>query len=147
MAFAFLSRFKKKKRPKVGLGVFVVKDGKILMGKRKNAHGEGTWSLPGGHLEMNEEVEDCARRETLEEAGIHIKNIKRTTFTNDVFDSEKKHYITLFVVAEHDSGSVKVMEPHKCEQWDWFSWENLPEPLFLPLQNLLKQGFNPVRYL
>lgn len=33
-------------RPKVGVGVAIIKDGKVLLGKRKNAHGEGTWSFP-----------------------------------------------------------------------------------------------------
>ena len=63
-------------RPKVGVGVFVLKDGKILMGKRKGAHGEGSWSLPGGHLEFNESWDMCAVRETMEETGVTIKNIR-----------------------------------------------------------------------
>ena len=37
-------------RPKIGVGIIVIKDGKILFGKRKNAHNEGSWSFPGGHL-------------------------------------------------------------------------------------------------
>jgi len=41
-------------RPKVGVGVIIVKNNKILFGKRKNAHGEGSWSFPGGHLEFKE---------------------------------------------------------------------------------------------
>ena len=85
-------------RPKVGIGVFVFKDGKILLGKRRNAHGEGSWSLPGGHLEFNEELEDCAQREVMEEAGIKIKNIRLSTITNDKFEKEGKHYITIFMV-------------------------------------------------
>jgi 8-oxo-dGTP diphosphatase len=35
------------------------------------------------------------------------------------------------------------MEPNKCEKWDWFEWDKLPEPLFLPTINQLKLGFNP----
>ena len=62
-------------RPKVGVGVIIIKDGKVLLGKRKNAHGEGSWSFPGGHLEFNEELFDCAKREVLEETGIKIKNL------------------------------------------------------------------------
>ena len=58
------------KKPRVGIGVFVLKDGKFLLGKRKSSHGEGSWSFPGGHLEFNEELEDCTRREVMEEAGI-----------------------------------------------------------------------------
>ena len=130
-------------RPKIGVGVIVIKDNKVLLGKRKNAHGEGSWCFPGGHLEFNEEIEDCAIREVKEETSIEIKNIRRGTFTNDIFEKEGKHYVTLFVIADYSSGKVKVMEPEKCEKWEWFKWDKLPQPLFIPIQNLLKQKFNP----
>jgi len=57
----------------VGIGVFVVRDGKILLGKRKNAHGEGTRCLFGRHLEYGESWEDCVRREIAEEIGVKVK--------------------------------------------------------------------------
>jgi len=130
-------------RPKVGVGVIIRKNNKILLGKRKNAHGSGSWSFPGGHLEFNEHVEDCARREVLEETGIHIKNIRLGVYTNDIFEKEGKHYITIYVLCDYDSGELKIMEPEKCEKWEWFEWSRLPEPLFVPLQNLVKLNFNP----
>jgi len=83
--------FSKDRRPKVGVGVIVMNDGKVLMGKRKGAHGEGTWSFPGGHLEFGETLEACALREVAEEVGVNISDIKPATFTNDFFDSEEKH--------------------------------------------------------
>jgi 8-oxo-dGTP diphosphatase len=131
------------KRPKVGLGVVVIKDGKILLGKRMNSHGEGTWCYPGGHLEYGESWEECARRETREETGIEIKNVRFGTATNDIFTTEDKHYITICMIADYDSGEEKIMEPEKCEEWEWFAWDNLPEPLFLPIVNQLKAGFDP----
>jgi 8-oxo-dGTP diphosphatase len=79
----------------------------------------------------------------MEETGIKIKNLKLTTFTNDIFEKEGKHYVTLFVISDFDSGKLELKEPEKCEQWDWFSWNELPEPLFLPIKNLLSQEFNP----
>ena len=109
-----------KNKPQIGIGVIVVKDGKVLLGKRKNAHGEGSWSFPGGHLEFNETWKECARRETFEETGILIKNIRFATATNDIFLMEKKHYIILMMVCEYASGKVKVKEHDKCEIWDWF---------------------------
>lgn len=133
------------KRPKVGVGVFVLKDGKFLLGKRKNAHGEGSWALPGGHLEFNEELEECSKREVMEEAGVNIKNIRFATITNDMFKEEDKHYITIYMLSDYDNGEVKIMEPHKCEKWDWFDLENLPAPLFLAMQNLMKKKFNPFK--
>ncbi|MFH1620774.1 MAG: NUDIX hydrolase [Patescibacteria group bacterium] len=130
-------------RPKIGIGVIIIKDGKVLLGKRKNAHGDGSWSFGGGHLEFNESWQDCARREVTEETGIKIKNLRFATATNDIFEKEGKHYITIFMLADYASDEVRVMEPEKCERWEWFTWDNLPQPLFLPIQNLLKQGFNP----
>ncbi|MEI6842907.1 MAG: NUDIX hydrolase [bacterium] len=132
------------KRPRVGVGVIVIRDNKVLLGKRKGSHGEGTWSFPGGHLEFFETIEDCARRELAEETGLRLVCIGRSTFTNDMFVAEGKHYITIFVQAYYyTGGEPMVKEPDKCEGWEWFEWEHLPEPLFLPIQNLKKSAFNP----
>jgi len=60
-----------------------------------------------------------------------------------VFEKEAKHYVTLFVVADTPSGEPETREPGKCEAWRWFSWSDLPEPLFLPLATLRAQGFVP----
>ena len=129
------------KRPSVGIAVIVIKDKWVLLGKRKNAHGSGTWAFPGGHLEFNESIEDCAKREVLEETGIQIKNMRCGPYTNDIFTDENMHYITLFVIAEYHSGTLVVREPHKCEKWGWFKWPPDVQPFFLPITNLLKLDF------
>lgn len=136
---------REEKFPKVGIGVIIRKDGKVLMHKRIGSHGANTWSFPGGHLEFNESLENCSIREVEEEAGIKIKNIKFGALTNDIFKEEGKHYITIFMVADWDSGIPEIKEPDRCLAWDWFSWDNLPQPPFIPLQNLLNQGFDPFK--
>ena len=133
------------KRPKVGVGVAVIKDGKVLLGKRKNAHGEGTWSFPGGHLEYQETWADCAIRETLEETGLSIKNVRFGTVTNDIFYKEQKHYVTIIMLSDYESGELRLMEPEKCEKWEWFTWDNLPDALFVSIENLLKDNYNPFK--
>tara|TARA_Y100000310_G_C19992848_1_gene494906 strand:+ start:60 stop:470 length:411 start_codon:yes stop_codon:yes gene_type:complete len=129
--------------PRVGIGVILIKDGKILVGKRKNSLGDGTWSFPGGHLELNESIEECAKRELREETGLELKNILLGPVTNDIFEEEKKHYLTLYLIAEHDSGEPTVLEPDSCSEWKWVDWYNMPKPLFLPLENLLNKGYSP----
>ncbi|MFZ2049049.1 MAG: NUDIX domain-containing protein [Minisyncoccia bacterium] len=129
--------------PKVGVGVIIIKDNKVLLGKRKGSHGEGTWAFPGGHLEFGETLEECAKREISEEIGIEIDNIKQATFTNDVFVKESKHYLTAYVTADYISGEVKILEPNKCDEWRWCEWDKIPEPRFIPLENLLKQEYSP----
>lgn len=122
--------------PKVGVGVLVIKDSKILLGKRRNSHGSGAWAPPGGHLEFGESFEDCAKREVLEETGLKVLSIRNFGFTNDVFVRENKHYVTIFMLVDSFMGEPQVLEPQKCEGWSWFDLDSLPEPLFTSLKNL-----------
>ena len=138
----FLERTDRVKRPRVGIGILVIKDEELLLGKRQGIHGNREWAPPGGHLEFGESIEDCARRELLEETGIQITNLKYGPFSNDIFVDEDKHYVSLFVIAEYLSGSVELKEPDKCSEWKWFCKGDLPEPLFLPLRNVFAQGFS-----
>ncbi len=133
-------------RPKVGLGVYIRKNGKILLGKRIGSHGANSWCPPGGHLEFGESFEECVKRETLEETGIKIKNISFLGITNDIFKKEKKHYVTIAMIADYSSGVVKIMEPKKCLKWEWFSVDKIPDNLFLPTKNLLKQSINLAKF-
>lgn len=134
-------------RPLVGVGIAIIRNGKILLGKRKNAHGEGEWAFPGGHLEYGEEVEVCARREAIEETGLKLGKCVVGPYTNSVFHSRGKHYVTLILIAESPVGEAINREPEKCEYWEWFDWNNLPSPLFLPLRTLVENNFNPLDYL
>lgn len=125
-----------KERPKIGIGVAVIKDQRVLLGKRIGAHGEGDWAFPGGHLEFGETPAECAQRELLEEAGLAATRMISGPWTNDIFCGTK-HYIKLFMIVTQFTGEPRVLEPHKCENWEWFAWENLPQPLFAPIQSLM----------
>lgn len=121
-----------------------MKDNKVLLWKRKWAHWQWTWQFPWGHLEFMENLEECAKREVLEETNLEIKNVSFVTITNDFFTEDNKHYITIFMKSTYDSWDLKNMEPHKCESWEWFDWNNLPYPLMIPINNFLKQNINPL---
>ena len=127
---------------RVWVGVIIIKNEKVLLLKRINSHGDLTWCFPGWHLEFWESWEDCAKRETKEETNLEIKNIEFAWVTNDFFEEENKHYNTIFMTWEYSSGEFKNLEPHKCETLDWFDFDNLPKPLFLPIENLLQQDKN-----
>jgi 8-oxo-dGTP diphosphatase len=126
---------------RVGVGVFVFKDGKFLMQQRKGAHGSGTWSPPGGHLEFGESFEETARREVEEETGLRIKNIRFGAVTNDHFADEKKHYVTIWMISDYESGTEYITEPDKCVGQAWHTFDDLPSPLFLPWKELLASDF------
>ncbi len=129
------------KAARVGVGVFVFKDGKFLIQQRQGAHGAGSWSVPGGHLEFGESFEDTARREVMEETGIAIKNVHFGAVTNDYFEAEDKHYVTIWMVSDWDSGEARIVEPDKCLAQKWITFGELPVPLFLPWDQLLVSEF------
>jgi 8-oxo-dGTP diphosphatase len=130
-------------KPQVGVGVLVLRDGLLLLGKRRGSHGAGTWSAPGGGLEFGETLEACADRELLEETGLRASALELGPYSNDVFRADGRHYLTVFVVARGITGTPQNLEPDKCEGWAWFAWDNLPSPLFAPLQTLLAIGWRP----
>lgn len=119
---------------RVGVGAFVLesaqtppKNPRFLIGKRINAHGSGTYALPGGHLEFGESPEQCAARELLEETGLKAKNVRFLTATNDYMPADHKHYITMLMVCarENDEDQPEDLEPENCEGWEWVSWDQL----------------------
>ena len=121
--------------PKIGIGIIIFKEGKILLGKRKGSHGEGEYQSPGGHLDYMESFEESARRELAGECGIEIDNIRFQCIAN-VKEYAPKHYVLIGFTAEWVSGEPQILEPEKCESWDWYDLDNLPSPLFatIPLQ-------------
>lgn len=134
----------KETKPRVGIGIMIFKDGKVLLGKRKGSHGAGEYAFPGGHLEYMESFEACALREIAEECGIKIKNL-RFQFLANLKDYPPKHYVHIGLMADWESGEPKVLEPEKCESWDWYNLDNPPAPLFKGPEHsfrLYKQGLN-----
>ncbi len=111
------------------------------MGKRKGAHGSGTWSVPGGHQEFGESPAQTAAREAKEETGVHIKNIRFGAITNDFFRRDGKHYLTVWMLSEYKSGTPHITEPNKYIDLDWRDFASLPKPLFFPWKQLLASPF------
>ena len=127
----------------VGVACFIFKNGKFLLLQRHGSHGEGTWAVPGGHLEFGETFEETAQREVKEETGLEIANIRFGAVTNDRFVKEDKHYLTVWMLSEWRSGEEIITEPEKCLRQAWFTFDDLPEPLFVSFSNLLSSNFFP----
>lgn len=138
------------KKPTAGAGVIVLKDNKVLLGKRNEdpakadslLHGEGTWTLPGGKLDFREDIVDCAAREAYEETGIKINKgkLKLISVTNDVV--EDAHFVTIGFVCDDFEGEPRVMEPDEITEWKWFDLDNLPHPMFFPSEKMIKNFIN-----
>lgn len=128
---------------KVGVGVIILDDDKILLGHRVNnykdtggIHEPDSWTLPGGKQEYDETIIDCVKRETLEETNLEIDDISVFGASDDI--SIDRHFITLYAFAERYSGDIKVMEPDKIDEWKWFELNNLPSNLYSPSEKEIK---------
>lgn len=131
------------KKVGVGFGVMVLREGKLLLGKRHDdpekasslLNGAGTWTMPGGKLDFGETLEEGAARELLEETGIVLRKLKVICLNQDII--ETAHFITVGMLAESFSGDPKVMEPNEITEWSWFDLDKLPEPLYFPSKKIL----------
>ena len=124
-------------RTRIGVGVMIIKDGKVLLGKRKGSHGSGEYAWPGGHLEYMESFEECAKRETMEESGMEIHNVRFLRLGN-LKQYAPKHYVDIGLIADWKSGEPEVREPQKMEGWGWYDTDKLPEPLFSTIPSYLE---------
>lgn len=133
-----------KKKVGAGLGVLILKDNKILLGKRhtnpnkadSELHGEGTWTMPGGKLEFGESFEEGAKREVFEETGLELGKIEVICVNND--KNDHAHFITIGLFSDDFIGEPKVMEPDEITEWQWFGLDNLPDQIFFPSVNVLE---------
>jgi len=128
------------KRPKVGVGIIILKDGKFLLGHRKKKDGGFHWSIPGGKIEYGESFRDTAIREVVEETGLEVEILdnKPLVVTNDIYS--EGHYVTLFLRARYISKEPELKEPQTFKEWRWLSIDDLPDTLSSTVKNLVNSG-------
>ncbi len=139
------------KKVGAGLGVILIKRGKILLGRRhpdpdkadSAFRSAGEWSLPGGKLDFGETFEEAAIREVKEETGIVISSPEVISVHN--CKNKHAHFMTVGLISKKWKGEAKVMEPDEMVEWGWFSLKKLPYPRYFPsfmvIENFLKKKF------
>ncbi|MHA1932262.1 MAG: NUDIX hydrolase [Promethearchaeota archaeon] len=103
-------------RPHVGVGILLVRDKHLLLVKRKYNPDAGYWSIPGGHLDLGEEVEKAAEREGFEETGFKVEVTKLAGIIDKImYDRDMKieyHYVLLnFFVEQIDGDKTQAPTP------------------------------------
>ena len=128
--------------PRIGTAVWIIHEGKVLLGKREKGSQVGTWCVPGGAVDMFETPTDGAAREVFEETGLVVGRPRLMAVMNDVDAERGTHWVTLQFVAAYEGGMPRDAEG-EIGNWAWFAGESLPEPLFVPTRNFVKNGYNP----
>jgi 8-oxo-dGTP diphosphatase len=126
---------------KVGLGLVLIKDGRVLLSPRKLPNnGLGEYGGPGGSLEPGESFEECVRRELAEECGsdVRITNLRMLCAINYRGGQSQTHWVGVGFAADYVSGDIVLTEPDKHGSWEWYDSDNLPTPLYWPITKYLE---------
>lgn len=115
--------------PKVGVGVLIMKEGKLLLVQRVMAPEIGKWSIPAGYLDYGEDPQETAVREVLEETNLTVE----ITGLVDVYYNPKARSqggASVFILyrAKLLGGNLKAGDDAKAAQF--FGPEELPEIAF-----------------
>lgn len=132
------------RRPLLQVGGSVVcvnRQGEVLLQRRRDNH---CWCYPGGSVELDEVVEDAARRELMEEMGICAGRMRLW----GVFSGPDTHYVypngdevsCVDIVYECREWTGEMApDPGEVEEWGWFAPDDLPKPLSPPTEKILLQ--------
>ena len=105
-----------------------LREGRVFLAKRQGAHGEATWASAGGHLELGESLEECARREALEELGVTVGHLRFLCVSNII--AYGKHYLDVEFLGDIGDQEPVLAEPEAFSQAGWYALDGLPQPLF-----------------
>ncbi|MDQ3099598.1 MAG: NUDIX domain-containing protein [bacterium] len=99
-------------------GVYLIRDNKVLFLVREKKHDtrhiQGIYLPIGGHVELGEEIEECAKREVFEESGVNVKSVelKGILFIRGQASGETDIIVTVFTSTDFEGEPVSGNEGH-----------------------------------
>jgi 8-oxo-dGTP diphosphatase len=111
--------------------VFTVSEGKplLLLINRKNDPYKGMWAIPGGFLEMDEELEDAVARELEEETGLTGVHLEQMHTFGTIGRDPRGRQITVVYMGIVDENNTKIKAGDDAAQAKWFDIDNLPKDI------------------
>lgn len=126
--------------------VFFIRDDKILLLRRLNTgYEDGNYGLPAGHIEDNETLREGTCREIAEEVGIHLKP-QDISLVHTMHRKQDDIRVDFFFRINNWRGNPKNMEPHKCDDLQWFPLHKLPTNTILYIRQAIINFENKIVY-
>lgn len=129
-------------KPPIAAAV-VVRDGRVLMVRRRVAEGALSWQFPAGAVEPGETPTDAAERETLEETGLTVRGDRLLGSRVHPATGRAMTYTLCAAVA----GEAKVADDEELDAVAWVGLAELadlvPAGLFEPVRAHLEQVLDP----
>ena len=124
------------KRPSITVDGVIIKNGKILLVKRKNEPFKGRWALPGGFVEYGETVEKAVLREVKEETGMDAKIKKLVGVYSDPARDPRGHTISIVFLLEGKGDAIAGDDAIEAK---FFDLNELP-PLAFDHEKIIKDA-------
>ncbi|WP_182085467.1 NUDIX domain-containing protein [Aureimonas sp. ME7] len=118
--------------PRLGAGAAIVRGGKLLLIRRRNAPEPGHWGLPGGKVDLFETAAAAAEREILEETGIRVEATELLCNVDQIDRDAGTHWFAPVYFITEFVGEPTIVEPNKHDGLDFFPLDDLPSPLTAP---------------
>jgi len=119
-------------------GALVVRDGRVLLGRRAVEPGRGCWDIPGGFLNPWEHPSEAAVREVREETGLDVRLTRLLDIVIDTYH-DRDYTLNLYWVGEILGGQERAADD-LCEL-RWFTPDELPGELAFPHCALVLQAW------
>ena len=107
--------------PRVGVGGVVIEEGKVLLVRRGSEPMQGEWSLPGGLVELGEELTQALRREIEEETGLRVVVGPMVEVLDrihrDAHGKVRFHYLLVDFLCRAESGQLEASSDAAAAQW------------------------------
>ena len=127
--------------PKVGVGVMVIEEGKILLVKRAMNPERGKWSIPAGFLDYGEEPQSTAKREVFEETNLKVNHLKLLdVYYNPRAVADGGASIFILYSAALIKGTLKAGDD--ADGAAFFAPDDLPELAFTSTQEAIRNWLN-----
>lgn len=115
--------------PRVGCGAAILRDGRLLLVRRRRAPEAGHWGLPGGKVDWLEPVPAAVAREIAEELGLVIRPRRLLCVVDQIDAAAGEHWVAPVYVVEDAEGTPAIRERDALADLGWFALDSLPEPL------------------
>lgn len=102
---------------------------KLLLINRKKEPFKGKWALPGGYVEIDEELEEAVARELAEETGLTEVPLEQMRTFGKVGRDPRGRQITVTFMGIATKDKDKILAGDDAEKVRWFDIEKLPKDL------------------
>ncbi len=108
-------------RPIVGVGAIIIEDENVLIVRRGQPPKMGAWSIPGGGVDLGEDLEQACMREVREETGLDVEILSEgrvlNRVTRDEWERVQFHYVLIDFVCRPTGGVLQAASDISEARW------------------------------